>query len=245
LTERGDWKSQPLGAIDSIIFDDLFAQHLEKTRDKSCLEIGCMPGGFLACICKTYGYSAHGIDFVPNSRRITEETLRANGITQSNILEEDVMDWKPSMQYDLVCSFGFVEHFTGDLFRDVFHKHVDVLKPGGRLIIEVPNFGHGQFVLHRLLDQENLSRHNIECMRVSSFRRMAEECRLNVLHLGYYGGLIGFWHENPCPNLLQRAGHKLVTRAARGLMRTPLAGWNNPVFSPFLIMVAERKRHAT
>lgn len=240
LTRRDDWTAHALGTIDSTLFADVFGQYLQRATGGSCLEIGCMPGGFLAYLCKTFGYTAHGIDFGRDARRITEQTLRANGILDSTILEQDVITWKPTVQHDLVCSFGFIEHFTGEVQREIFKKHVDALKPGGRLIVEVPNFNYGQYVLHRILDKDNLRRHNVACMKPSFFRDCARENGLRILHLGYYGGFIVFWHENERPSRLQLAVDKLVGKLAWRLMRTPLKEWNNRFFSPFLIMVAQK-----
>jgi 2-polyprenyl-3-methyl-5-hydroxy-6-metoxy-1,4-benzoquinol methylase len=37
-----------------------------------------------------------------------------------------------------VISFGFIEHFDNP--ENVIQKHLDLLKPGGILIVGVPNF---------------------------------------------------------------------------------------------------------
>jgi len=71
LTSRSNWSGRhSRGEIKSILFEDLFLKYLDKTRGKTCLEIGCVPGKFLAYICKNFGYFPEGIDYVKDTKKI-------------------------------------------------------------------------------------------------------------------------------------------------------------------------------
>src|SRR4030042_3213015 len=139
LTSKDNWFGrQSRGEIKSILFGDLFSKYFKKSKNKSCLEIGCVPGRFLAYICKNFGYFPEGIDYIKDTRKITGATLSLNGLHKFEIYEGDFIKWEIPKQYDLVCSFGFIEHFEGDLNKQIVKKHIKLLKPGGKLIMDIP-----------------------------------------------------------------------------------------------------------
>jgi len=199
------------------------------------LEIGCAPGTFLAYICKEFNYLPEGIDYAKGATEITNNTLRQAGLPQATIHEEDFFTWQPPMQYDLVSSFGFVEHFK-DVSIGV-DKHVDVLKEGGTLVLEVPNFTNGQYLLHYWLDRENVERCNLKAMHISFLEDVVKQHDLKVKYLGYTGGIFDFWWENEHPNLLQKIAKLILKPIAYIGRRIPI---QNRLFSPFIVLIAEK-----
>jgi len=124
------WESlnRNIHAPKKIIFSKIFKSFLLEKKISSkniALEIGCVPGIFLGYLCKNFGYFPEGIDFVKDSKKITQGTLKKFGINKSIVYEEDFLGWKPTKKYDLVCSFGFIEHFK-DTTRIIL-KHVTLL----------------------------------------------------------------------------------------------------------------------
>lgn len=239
LTTREKWnKRKSRGEIKSVLFSDIFKKYLKKSRSKVCLEIGCVPGRFLAYLAKNFGYFPEGIDYVEKTEEITGETLRNNGINDFVLYEADFTKWKIPKQYDLVCSFGFIEHFTGELNEKVIRKHVDLAKPGGTIIIDIPNFNYCQYLFHYVLDRENLSGHNIEIMNLRYFRNLAVRHNLKIAHLGYCGGLFNYWGLSKNANCFQ----KIIFKLLKGISKfTKKIGFlNNRFFSPFLVFVAKK-----
>jgi len=50
-------------------------------------------------------------------------------------------------KFDIVASFGFIEHFTN--WVEILESHISLLNNNGYLIVEVPNFiGPFQHWLH-------------------------------------------------------------------------------------------------
>jgi len=186
-----------------IVFREILKEHLTHTNGRA-LEIGCVPGTFLAYICKKFGYYPEGIDFDEKTIEITSETLKDVGIKKFKIYKEDFNKWKTKKKYDLVCSFGFVEHFSNAF--EIIDKHVRLVKKGGRLIIEIPNFSGFNGFLHRLVDKPNLSKHNTSIMNLDFFRRVAERNKLRVLYLGYYGSFHFQWgyDRRKTSNIIQK-----------------------------------------
>lgn len=172
LTSKSDWLNrQSQGEINSILFGNLFSKFLKKSLGKSCLEIGCVPGRFLAYLCKNFGYFPEGIDYMKDTKKIIATTLLNNGLQDFVIYEEDFIKWGIIKQYDLVCSFGFIEHFEGDLNRQVVKKHIELLKSGGKLIIDIPNFNYCQYLFHLMLNREVLKTHNVKIMNLAYFKK--------------------------------------------------------------------------
>jgi 2-polyprenyl-3-methyl-5-hydroxy-6-metoxy-1,4-benzoquinol methylase len=240
LTSSQNWSGRKSrGEIKSVLFEDIFFKYLNRSEGKSCIEIGCVPGRFLAFISKKFGYFPEGIDYVESTKKITEETLQNNGIKNYRIYKEDFLKWIPLKQYDLVCSFGFIEHFRGNANREMVRKHIDLIKPGGKLIMDIPNFNYCQYLFHFLLNREILRQHNIKIMNLSYFKKIAEDYNLRILHLDYYGGLFGYFGLSDKPNLFQRAFYKLLRLIAK--KTKGLAMLNNRFLSPFIIFVSEKE----
>lgn len=239
LTSSDNWSGRhSRGEIKSMLFGDLFSKFLKKSEGKFCLEIGCVPGRFLTYICKNFGYFPEGIDYVKDTKKITGETLLLNGIRDFVIYEEDFTRWKIPKQYDLVCSFGFIEHFMGDPNKQMIEKHINLLKQGGKLIIDIPNFNYCQYLLHSMLNREILDRHNIKIMNLSYFKKIAETYDLKILHLDYYGGLFNYFGLAENANFLQWMVYNLLKAIARKTKK--LTRLNNRLFSPYIVFIAEK-----
>lgn len=215
----------------------LLTKVLNKNNDKkaTALEIGCAPGTFLSYICKEFNYKPEGIDYVAGSSEITKKTLVESGLSNFIIHEEDFFTWKPNKKYELVSSFGFIEHFHN--VNVVINKHISLLKDKGILILEVPNFTHCQYFLHKILDKENLDRHNIEPMYIEFFEKLTESHDFNIKYLGYTGGFFDFWWENNNPTLLQKMIRFFLKPIAFLGRRIPIS---NKYLSPFLVFIAEK-----
>lgn len=220
-----------------VIFEKLFSRYLKKNAgEKVAIEIGCVPGLILAYVCENFGYFPEGIDFVRDSEKITGQTLKNFGLNKYRIYTKDLLEWKTTKKYDLVLSFGFIEHFLNP--DEIMKRHINLLKNGGTIILEMPNFGNGQKWLHYYLDRENLSRHNTEIMGTSYLKGVAGKYNLKIDYLGYYGGLFYFWWENENASIAQKLAYYILTYIGDITKRISL---NNKYFSPYIIMVAEKK----
>jgi SAM-dependent methyltransferase len=89
-------------------------------------------------------------------------------------------------RFDIVCSMGFIEHFTDlDL---IVGKHVELLKKHGILLLGVPNYrGVSQIVLKRLAPQK-LSTHNLDAMDIKNWESFEKKQGLQMIFKAYIGG---------------------------------------------------------
>jgi 2-polyprenyl-3-methyl-5-hydroxy-6-metoxy-1,4-benzoquinol methylase len=156
----------------------------------SCFEIGCYPVLFLIYVCKRFGYTANGIDWIPLLRTHTREFLRRNGVQTGELYCEDFERFECTKQFDLVYSLGFIEHFWN--LEEVIQKHISLVKPGGMLFLSCPNFRGLQHVFHRIFDAENLKAHVLPTMDLGRWRRILERNGMEVLHEGYWR-TVRFW----------------------------------------------------
>jgi SAM-dependent methyltransferase len=98
----------------------------------------------------------------------------------------DFWKFEPEELYDLVLSLGFIEHF--DDVDAAFARHLALLRPGGRLVLEVPNFQGIGRLLQRWCDPDWLALHNMDAMGHQRYLKLAAQHGLDVLAVHYFGG---------------------------------------------------------
>lgn len=104
--------------------------------DAAILEIGCGPGYFLEVL-RERGYRRlTGVDLSPADLEIARSVLRLEDVH----LEDAATFLKRHQQrFDVIVAKAILEHVEkGDVFELLECIH-DALRPGGRVVIEVPN----------------------------------------------------------------------------------------------------------
>jgi SAM-dependent methyltransferase len=154
--------------------------------EKTAIEIGCYPGRYLAIFGKL-GYTLYGIDLTPRTEE-TADHLQKMGYKVADIKRIDFFQFDKNQFYDLVSSFGFIEHFEN--YPDVIDGHCRLVKPGGYLVIGAPNFKYGiQFIFHSLFNSKSLKRHVLESMSPGLWKDILQNKGFKILWSGYCGGL--------------------------------------------------------
>ena len=163
----------------------IFEKNLPK-GNLSILEIGGAPGQYLAWFHKNLGYEITCFDYSSVGCEKTKENFKLLNIPGEVVQGDLFSDEVELSQFDIVCSFGFIEHFT-DL-EGVVAKHLKFLKPGGILLLGVPNFlGINHLFLKRLAP-DLLSGHNLKSMDANSWNSFENKFHLEVLFKNYVGG---------------------------------------------------------
>lgn len=222
--------------IESSLFSDIFDKYLIPGKNKSVLEIGCADSNFLCYLVKKFGYRAHGIDYSDAITR-TADLFKFNDLSEPILYKEDFFSWKPDTKYDLVCSFGFIEHF--DDINPIIRKHAELIAPGGKLIITLPHFAHVQYILHWLIDRENLRKHNTKIMNLDSIGKAVTRSGLKIKYLSYYK-TFGFWTEREEMSLIEKFINWAILKFGKVVTKT--FGYNRPnfLFSPHIICIATK-----
>lgn len=156
-------------------FSNLFEQHLPHDSSFTCAEIGAYPGTFLCDLAKRRGYQPVAIEYSKHTSHI-EEMFRVNGIQNGRVIQEDFFKVRGE-QFDVVASFGFIEHFTDP--QSVMEAHFNLIKPGGWLVMSVPRVDGFQGLLYELTyTPETWDRvaksHNAEILNLHALRRTCE-----------------------------------------------------------------------
>jgi len=128
----------------------------------SVLEIGCAPGKFLAYAALKLDARTTGVDYSIPGTRITRSIHRHLGV-DSHVVQGDLFHLPLARDtFDVVFSNGLIEHFEDP--RPALAAHLEVLRPGGRLLVTVPNFQGIYGWLQKRFDPANLAIHNVDIM---------------------------------------------------------------------------------
>ena len=177
----------------------------------TALELGCFPGRYLVVLAML-GYEVHGIDLTPRIQTELKDWLLANGCRAGEFIRADVTTHVFEKKYDVVCSFGLIEHFTN--WKELLIAHARLVKSGGVLAVSTPNFrGFIQQSLHQFLDSKNLSMHNLDAMDRKQWADIIQPLGFEIISAGYFGGF-DFWVGAEDRNLLQRGIIRLIREAS-------------------------------
>ena len=136
-------------------------------RPTRMLDVGCGSGTILGLM-KQRGFDVVGVDFSAEASRIAE-TQNGVKVLVGSLKDAGFAD----ASFDVVTLFHVLEHVTNP--RDVLSEAHRVLKPSGRLVLQVPNIDSWQFRLFGVkwygLD---IPRHVIDYSRQSICRLLDE-----------------------------------------------------------------------
>ena len=222
--------------VENSLFSDIFDKYLVPDKNKTVLEIGCADSNFLCYLSKKFGYQAYGIDYSEAITRTTE-LFKFNGLPEPKLYKEDLFSWNPDIKFDMVCSFGFIEHF--DDINPVIKKHAELVVPGGKLIVTIPHFAHAQYFLHWLIDRENLKKHNAKVMNLDSIRKAIMQSGMKIEYLSYYK-TFGFWTERNNMAPWEKVVNWLIIKSGKVITRIFGYNYPNPFLSPHIVCVASR-----
>ncbi len=238
------WSQQGFAPLER---ENMFAKFLdavvtqENAKQKTAIEIGCFPGRFIDYIGEK-GYIISGIDIIESTPLLKEWLKNRNrtvGEFVSSTFEQYLSAYSGS-GFDIVCSFGFIEHFI-DFCKIIFH-HLRLCKKGGLVIIGAPNFATPvQRALHKVLDAQNLSDHVLEAMYPRVWRTFAAGLGMKIRYAGPVGKF-DFWFEGqPASQNIHKLRHWI--RGAVPYFRN-LGGHFNEEEAGYSFLVAEKTSDA-
>ena len=169
-------------------FERCLAYQLNKSLHESSgaiLEVGCAPGKWLAFAAQELGLKPSGIEYSKAGMEATKKNFSLIGIESGFVEYGDFFEIKPHKQFDIVMSLGFIEHFSN--VDDVVDLHLQWLKPGGTLVLGVPNFRGIYHPIQAILDKTILEKHNLEIMNLCYFTGLANRFGMRIKFLDYIG----------------------------------------------------------
>jgi SAM-dependent methyltransferase len=217
----------------------LFQQHLPR-GPRRCLEIGCAPGRYLWYFRTQFDYDVTGLEFVPQAAEATRQQLAQAGVP-ATIITADLFDYQclAAERFDVVCSFGVVEHFRD--IGPVIAKHAELVAPGGLLIIAVPNHvGLNGWIL-RAIQPEVFRLHNR--MNWKLLKSAVEQLGDFEIVAGGYWGHFNLAPSNLLPWWRARVPYwafRIVEKLHNGLLYCQRMIPNCAMLSPYIGMIAKR-----
>ena len=216
----------------------LIKKNIPENVNGHCLEIGSFPGPFLT-VFGDLGYTLNGLDFNPFNETALPSWLKSFGYKTNEFQSVDFFQYQSEKEFDVVASFGFIEHFID--FNDVISRHAVLVKKDGYLIITTPNFsGLIQFWLHKIFDQNNLALHNTKSMNPTKWKKQLQELNFEILYSGYFGDF-WFWHGKENLPWLKRKLLWFIERAVSVLRK--IIWFQSPAFSAYAGIVARKKQN--
>ena len=178
------WSSYKLKKIKKEYFlFDVFRKYLKFDKNKTCIEIGCFPGNFLVAFNKNFGYRVFGIDIV-DKMSLIKKNLDMHCIREYGIYKKNLLDFNPKKKFDVVSSFGLIEHFSNP--KKYIDKMLKLLKPGGYFIMGLPSIRYFNYFLHNTFDKPTLRTHYLTMMDLRKIENIFKSRRLKTIHLSYY-----------------------------------------------------------
>jgi SAM-dependent methyltransferase len=237
---RGRLPERFFGSYADSQFWSLIGKHLPPRQRGSVLEIGCAPGRTLRGFALRFGCVPSGVDFSEQGVSRTRENFEQWGYPPENVVRADVFDaaFQASVngRFDVVVSGGFIEHFTG--LRPVIDAHLGPLRPGGLLVITIPNYQGLNYALGTLTVGQDYPLHNFDIMKLKHFRSIFVLPHLQTLECRYFGGFdIGIFDTGASTLLLKsfRRAQVLLNLGFR-MIPPPSLPW----VSPFLIFIGRK-----
>jgi len=245
LTDRAFWKSfweSRIGLIfylkPNYIFGNILADLIAKKNLKTAVELGGFPGYYAIYLKKYQHLETTLFDYFIHEGLI-DQLLVANGLQHGdiNIIEADLFEYKTKTLYDLVLSFGLIEHFNDT--KSIIESHLQFLKPGGVLFITLPNFKSVNGWVQRKFDRENYDKHNISSMDPPMLSEYCRQLGLTEVE-SYYHGKFSVWLENKAQ---QSPFAKLLVKAiwVVGKIITKIVPIESKALSPYIVLKAVKQ----
>jgi trans-aconitate methyltransferase len=218
---------------------DCIEPYLLEYSNQRWIELGCSPGYVSNLLFCRIPFVPFGVDFSPKANMYLETMAQHAGV-HATLFQLDVREFTPSEPYDVVMSFGLVEHFSDP--GEILDHHYRLCRKGGLLVIAIPHFRYLQWFYHRVFDRQDLARHNVSMMNVNTFKEFAHRHNLELLHLGYVGK-INFWNvddSGPRFIVMIRKGLSLAVRAFVNRLLSYVLPPHKKLYAPWIVFIARK-----
>jgi SAM-dependent methyltransferase len=200
------------------LFNVLLPSLLPSEPNLKVVELGSAPGRFLVDFVKQFGYDPYGIEYsdvgVQNNRMVFEQ----NGIDPDHVIQGDALD--PELlaahreSFDIVMSMSFIEHFEDT--AGIVQSHVELLKPGGHLVIIAPNLSGLNERLYGFFNPDDLAAHNLAITNPKAFAGLFDDLPVTPMFCDAYGKFT-FQLYKPVPGTMKAKLLKLGKVAQQGM----------------------------
>lgn len=155
-------------------------------KKASFIEIGGFPGLYSIFFKKKFNYDVHLLDFIIIPEVILEmEKVNNLPLGSINVIKADFFSFNSTRKFDVVFSYGFIEHFED--IKGVIQRHVNLLNENGKLLIVLPNLNGMSGLFLKLTDPGLFNKHNLKAMNISILNEICFNLGLKEIEVGLYG----------------------------------------------------------
>jgi 2-polyprenyl-3-methyl-5-hydroxy-6-metoxy-1,4-benzoquinol methylase len=190
---------------------ELVREHLGSPAGLKVIEIGA-GRSTNALLFARAGANATVLDYSPTALEQSKQRFAAQSL-DVGVVEADVFDLPPDLRgrFDVSMSFGLCEHFLGERRLGVIKAHLDLVHPGGLVIINVP---HRYSPIYRAWMAVSKRRGTWVLgtevpFSASEIKRLAREAGGRPLRPRHIAALATFVNQGP-NNVLRRLGRPLL-----------------------------------
>jgi len=166
------------------VFDSIFRG--PKANKKLLIEIGAGGSEWLPAISRAYGFKAYGLDYSQEGCERARKNLKEKKL-KGEIICSDMFNPPKKLlnKFDVVCSFGLVEHFTDT--TAAINACAKYLKPNGIIVTLIPNMTGLNGFFYKLLNKDIFDTHIP--LTLNQLIQSHKNANLDVYYKSYLLGL--------------------------------------------------------
>jgi 2-polyprenyl-3-methyl-5-hydroxy-6-metoxy-1,4-benzoquinol methylase len=225
-----------LGIVFDTIFKDLRAE------EKLLIEIGAGGSEWLPVISEAYGFRVYGLDYSEEGCMRARKNLKETKL-KGEIICSDMFNPPKTLlnKFDVVCSFGLVEHFTDT--TAAINACAKYLKPKGIIVTLIPNMTGLNGFFYKLLNKDVFNTH--VPLTLNQLSQSHKNANLDVYFEWYLLGLPGIIdkdrNESEFTRKIFRKIVHFLTKSIWWWEEKGIGIPENPLTSPYMICVAKSK----
>lgn len=192
--EAESYKAESDLSPDYSAFNEELLAVIGNPKGKTICDVGSGTGITDAYLASS-GAKLHLVDISPKAITFQKKYFKAKGL-QARFYIEDAYKMKFTKEsFDVVWNGGVIEHFSDDNKILMLLKMWQLVKPGGILVIAVPNFLDIPFMIaKKILQLRKKWAFGFEDdLTADRMRRLAEKAGIKKYSIYAYNPVVGWW----------------------------------------------------
>lgn len=180
-SKAGIFSSYDIYLCDNIIQKNIPHSTNDKNK-KKIMEIGSGDGKLLKKIADLLNFTPYGIEY---SKEGAKQAAKKGVKTIIGDAFDEKIQKKYRNYFDLVFSYGFVEHIIP--VDKAIKLHLNYVKPGGYFIIQIPRFKKFNYLRVKFFMPELIPAHNLTIMEDDVLEKLCKIKNVRKIYCGNYG----------------------------------------------------------